>query len=259
MPTPTKHLVLVHGLSHGAWCWYKVVCHLRSCGYHVTAVDLGGCGVHQSGVEEIATISDYIQPLINVLESLSAVNERVVLVGHSYGGLAISMAMERYSHIVSVGVFITSYMPNCRDPPALQIKQYFKSLKAERFMDCKFRLKNVSPMIVELGDDYMATMMYPNCQPEDLALAKMLVRPNGFFLEDMSKESLLTSEKYGSICRVYVICEGDQVMTEDFQKFIVKDSPPDEVKSFPEAGHMIMLSKYQDLSIYLQDVTTRYS
>lgn len=122
MPTSGKHLVLVHGLSHGAWCWYKVVSHLRSSGYHVTAVDLGGCGVHPSRLKEIATFSNYIQPLIQFLESLS-VDERVVLVGHSYGGLAISLAMERFSQLVSVAVFIASYMPNCRDPPSLQLKQ----------------------------------------------------------------------------------------------------------------------------------------
>lgn len=122
-----KHLVLVHGLAHGAWCWYKVVSHLRSSGYNVTALDLGGSGVHPSRLEEITTFSDYIQPLIRFLETLS-VDERVVLVGHSYGGLAIALAMEKFSHIVSVAVFITSYMPNCMDPPALQMKQVHNKL-----------------------------------------------------------------------------------------------------------------------------------
>ena len=127
MPTNialSKHLVLVHGLSHGAWCWYKVVSHLRSSGYRVTAVDLGGSGVQPSRLEDIATFSDYIQPLFQLLESLSA-DERVVLVGHSYGGLAIALAMERFSHIVSAAVFISAYMPNSRDPPALQMKQVY--------------------------------------------------------------------------------------------------------------------------------------
>ncbi|KAJ0732270.1 putative alpha/beta hydrolase-1 [Helianthus annuus] len=125
MPTTAasrKHLVLVHGLCHGAWCWYKVMTHLRSAGHRVSAVDLGGSGVHPSRLDEIATFSDYIQPLVRFLESLSA-DEKVVLVGHSYGGLAISLAMERFHHIVSVAVFIAAYMPNYKDPPALQMTQ----------------------------------------------------------------------------------------------------------------------------------------
>lgn len=252
-----KHLVLVHGICHGAWCWYKVVSHLRSAGHRVTAVDLSGSGVNPSRLQDIPTFSDYIQPLIQFLESLSP-DEKVVLVGHSYGGLAISVAMEKLSHIVSVAVFITAYMPNCRDRPALQMNEYFKTLTPETYLDCRFTFNNGSPISAELGDRYMAAMMYRSCQPEDLALATMLVRPGGFFLEDMNKDSLLTQNKYGSIRRVYVVCEGDEVMSEEFQRFIVNDSPPDEIKSVPGAGHMIMLSKSQDLSLYLQEIMDRY-
>ena len=32
-----KHWILVHGLSHGAWCWYKVVARLRAAGHRATA------------------------------------------------------------------------------------------------------------------------------------------------------------------------------------------------------------------------------
>lgn len=122
--TSRKHLVLVHGLCHGAWSWYKVMTHLRSTGHRVSAVDLGGSGTHPSRLEEIATFSDYIQPLLQFLQSLSA-DERVVLVGHSFGGLAISMAMEKFPHIVSVAVFITAYMPNCKNPPIVQMTQVY--------------------------------------------------------------------------------------------------------------------------------------
>ncbi|CAH1437504.1 unnamed protein product [Lactuca virosa] len=260
MPSTTtspKHFVLVHGLSHGAWCWYKVVSNLQSAGHRVTAVDLGGSGVHPSRLEEIATFSDYVQPLIQFMESLSG-DERVVLVGHSFGGLPISVAMEKFSHIVSAAIFITAYMPNCRDPPALQMNQYFKNLKPETYMDCRFTFKDGLPVSAELGCDYLATMMYRSCQSEDLALAKMLIRPSRLFLEDMSEDSILTINKYGSIKRVYVICEKDQVMDEEFQKFVVEDSPPDEVKYFPEAGHMIMLSKPNDLALYLQEIANTY-
>ncbi|KAF5799844.1 putative alpha/beta hydrolase-1 [Helianthus annuus] len=261
MPTiaaSRKHLVLVHGLCHGAWCWYKVMTHLRSAGHRVSAVDLGGSGVHPSRLDEIATFSDYIQPLVRFLESLSA-DEKVVLVGHSYGGLAISLAMERFPNIVSVAVFITAYMPNYKDPPALQMTQYFKNLKPDTCMDCRFTFKNGSPAYGELGSNYLDTMMYHNCQPEDMALANMLIRPSHFFLEDMSKDSLLTSDRYGSISRVYVVCEGDRVMDEEFQRFVIKDSPPKEVKSFPGVGHMIMLSHSKDISLYLQEIADRYS
>ncbi|GJX25808.1 methylesterase 10-like protein [Tanacetum coccineum] len=100
--TLSKYLVLVHGLSHRPWCWYKVVSHLRSAGYHVTAVCLGGSGVHPSRLEDMATFPDYIQPFSQLLESLSA-EERVVLVWDTTTtgpGIAIALAtyMERFSY-----------------------------------------------------------------------------------------------------------------------------------------------------------------
>lgn len=55
-----------------------------------------------------------------------------------------------------------------------------------------------------------------------------------------------------------MVCEGDNVVDEEFQRFVIEDSPPDEVKSFPGAGHMIMLSKSEDVSLYLQEIAARY-
>jgi hypothetical protein len=31
--------VLVHGLCHGAWCWYKAATALESAGHRVTALE----------------------------------------------------------------------------------------------------------------------------------------------------------------------------------------------------------------------------
>lgn len=44
--------------------------------------------------------------------------------------------------------------------------KYFKNLKPETYMDCRFTFKNGAPESAELGDNYMATLMYRNCQPE---------------------------------------------------------------------------------------------
>lgn len=49
--------------------------------------------------------------------------DRVVLVGHSFGGLGVSLAMERFPEKISVAVFITAYMPNYKHPPATLIEE----------------------------------------------------------------------------------------------------------------------------------------
>lgn len=106
----SKHFVLVHGACHGAWSWYKLVPLLKSSGHNVTALDLAGAGINPMLVNDVPLISDYFRPLMDFMASLPP-HERVILVAHSYGGLAISKAMESFPEKISVAVFVTSYMP----------------------------------------------------------------------------------------------------------------------------------------------------
>ena len=106
-----KHFVLVHGACHGAWCWYKLATLLRSAGHKVTVPDLAASGANLKKVQEVHSFSVYLEPLMEFMASLLA-DEKVVLVGHSMGGVALSVAMERFPGKVSVAVFTTAYMLN---------------------------------------------------------------------------------------------------------------------------------------------------
>jgi len=44
------------------------------------------------------------------MEGLSS-HEQVILVGHSFGGMALSHVMERYPKKIAVAVFVTALMP----------------------------------------------------------------------------------------------------------------------------------------------------
>lgn len=111
MEKRAKHFVLVHGACHGAWCWYKVSTLLKSAGHKVTMLDMAASGKHPKQVHELRSLSDYLEPLVEFMASLPP-EERVILVGHSIGGLSISVAMERFPEKVSVAVFCAAFMPN---------------------------------------------------------------------------------------------------------------------------------------------------
>ncbi|KAM7498052.1 hypothetical protein LguiA_022466 [Lonicera macranthoides] len=106
-----SHFVLVHGCCHGAWCWYKVATILSSDGHRVTAVDLGASGINPKQLDDIPTISGYLQPLMELMAALPP-DEKVVLVGHSMGGIVISAAMEKFPDKVAVGIYVTAFMPD---------------------------------------------------------------------------------------------------------------------------------------------------
>jgi hypothetical protein len=64
------HFVLVHGLMHGAWCWYKTVDLLRRAGHRVTTLDLASCGTLPADSNTISEFAVYNQPPVGLLLSL---------------------------------------------------------------------------------------------------------------------------------------------------------------------------------------------
>jgi len=106
-----KHFVLVHGLCHGAWCWYKVATALRAAGHRVTALDLAASGAHPARLDEVASFEEYSRPLLDAVATASPGGERLVLVGHSHGGLSLALAMERFPRKVAAAVFVAAAMP----------------------------------------------------------------------------------------------------------------------------------------------------
>ena len=117
-----KHFVLVHGACHGAWCWYKLKPRLESAGHRVTAIDLAASGINMKSITDLYTMADYSQPLVEFMASLSP-NEKVILVGHSLGGLSLALAMEEFTEKISVSVFLTAFMPDISHPASYVLEQ----------------------------------------------------------------------------------------------------------------------------------------
>ncbi|KAK9948788.1 hypothetical protein M0R45_004350 [Rubus argutus] len=136
-----KHFVLVHGTCHGAWCWYKLVALLQRAGHRVTALDLGASGINSKQLDQVASIWDYVQPLMEFMASIPH-DEKVILVGHSYGGVPISLAMERFPQNILVAVFVTAYLPHYTSSPGYLIQEYLKRTSAESLLDTQFTFDN---------------------------------------------------------------------------------------------------------------------
>ena len=92
-------------------------------------------------------------------------------------------------------------------------------------------------------------------------LAMSLVRPFRLYSDDalLLKESELTKEKYGSVRRVYIVCDQDNIVNEDFQKWMIENNPADEVKVITSSDHMVMFSKPKELCLCLQEIAEKYS
>ncbi|XP_055814773.1 methyl jasmonate esterase 1-like [Solanum dulcamara] len=249
-PKTIKHFVLVHGAGHGAWSWYKIVALIRSSGHNVTSLDLGASGINKKQVLEIPHLSDYFSPLMEFMASLPA-HEKVILVGHSYGGLAISKAMESFPEKISVAVFVTAHMPG----PTLNVTSLFNKLnyfsRRVSQLDNRVTYDNGPtnpPTTFIFGTKYLARKTYQLSPIQDWALATTLTRPLYIYSEeDMSKEMVLSSKRNGAVKRVFIVAVEDKTLPKEFQRWMIEKNPPDEVKEISGSDHMTMMSKPQQL------------
>ncbi|PHT64398.1 hypothetical protein T459_31749 [Capsicum annuum] len=291
-PKAKKHFVLVHAACHGAWSWYKIIALMRSSGHNVTAIDLGASGINPKQVLDVPRLSDYFMPLTKFLASLPA-HEKVVLVGHSFGGYAISKAMESFPEKIAVSVFLTALMPGpninastvqakvpiCHIPNFshemicyvcfhLQIFETEYFLQTLEFTgvasasDNRVAFDNgptKPPTTFIYGPKYLATKFYQLSPIQDLELANTLVRPLYFYSVEDFSEIILSSKRYGSVRRVFIVAAKDNLLKKKFQKWMIEKNPPDEVEEIQGSDHMTMMSMPQQLYTTLQSIANKYS
>ncbi|HEY1486097.1 MAG TPA: alpha/beta fold hydrolase, partial [Micromonosporaceae bacterium] len=76
---------LVHGAWHSSWHWHLLEAALHDRGGHAVTVDLP-CTDSAAGASEYADL---------IVEALASIDDDVVLVGHSLGGLTIPLVAAR--------------------------------------------------------------------------------------------------------------------------------------------------------------------
>ncbi|XP_073103991.1 polyneuridine-aldehyde esterase isoform X3 [Elaeis guineensis] len=213
-----KHIILVHGACHGAWSWYKVATLLRCAGHQVTVPDLAASGIDERRLHEVSTFADYSQPLLDILAALPP-GERVILVGHSLGGMSVSLAMERFPERIAAAVFLTAFMPAPASRPSHVLDKLFQEAPMSFWMDTQFsssRDQEKSPVSMLFGPLFISLNLYQLCSVEDLAI------------------------------------------TEKFQRWMIENNPVKEVKVIEEADHMAMLSRPKELCECLLEIVTTY-
>ncbi|MCD9560454.1 hypothetical protein HAX54_019136, partial [Datura stramonium] len=78
----------------------------------------------------------------------------------------------------------------------------------------------------------------------DRALASTVVRPIYLYSwDEITKEMVLSSKKYGSVRRAYIVAAEDKVLKKEFQKWMIEKNPPDEVEEIQGSDHMPMTSE----------------
>ena len=109
MANKRETFVLLHGAWHGGWCWERVAGPLRARGHRVTTPTQTGLGERAHLMSPDIDLAVFTADLVNHLlwEDLT----EVVLVGHSFGGNAISGAAEEVPGRIARLVYLDALVP----------------------------------------------------------------------------------------------------------------------------------------------------
>jgi pimeloyl-ACP methyl ester carboxylesterase len=110
----TKTIVLIHGMFMNHFCWEKWIPRLESKGYHCIVPAWPG---RNKSVEELRaahpdptlaklTLTDVVEHVAGLIKALA---EKPALIGHSMGGLAVQLLLQR--DLAAAGIAIDSAPP----------------------------------------------------------------------------------------------------------------------------------------------------
>src|SRR4028119_805068 len=181
--------VLIHGAFHGAWCWDKVTPLLEQGGHEVVALDLPGHGEDQTPAIEV-TLEAYAD---RVVETLDALPEPVMLVGHSLSGTVISQVAERRPRKIDKLVYLC----------ALLLPSGKSAIEASQEDSGSVILKNttVEPDLgrIVLAEEGMREALYHDCPEEDFERARRLITSQP--LAPLGTPAEVTEANFGGVGR----------------------------------------------------------
>ncbi|KAF5201381.1 Esterase pir7b [Thalictrum thalictroides] len=242
----TSRFVLVHGGGFGAWCWYKTITLLEEGGFKVDAIDLTGSGVHSCDTNTITSLAQYVKPLTDYLEKLGE-GEKVILVGHDFGGACISYAMELFPSKIAKAVFIAAAMLTNGQSTLEMFSQQGNSndlMKQAQIFNYA-NGKDRPPTAIDLDKSLLRELLFNQSPSKDVALASVSMRSIPFapVLEKLS----LSDKNYGSVRRFYIETTDDDAIPLSLQQSLIDANPPERVFLLKGSDHSPFFSKPQAL------------
>jgi len=277
--------VLVHGGWHGAWCYERVVPLLAAQGHAAIACDLPGhglgarfplsYGVPGQGAAFLSErsplagigIDDYAERVIAAIDALWAGgHRRIVVVGHSMGGIALNAAGERAAGKIDALVYLAANMPASDVPVGV----YFGLPEAAGARVNPVLLGDPSATgafrIDPLSTDpaYRAALrlaFYNDASDADFEAAAHLLTPDMPF-GPMVTPIALSARRWGAIERHYIVCLRDNAVPQPLARRFIADAdalvPGNRTRVHElDTGHSPFVTAPQELARLLAGIAAR--
>jgi len=208
-PTPSelsgKTFVLVHGAWNGAWVWDDVQERLEGKGATVRTVTLPGHAEDTTKVTE-TSLEAYVDKVSSVFEA----GKPVTLVGHSFGGVVISLTAEAHPTSVERLIYVGAFLP-ANGETALDLAQTDTNSDLGPAL-----VFDMDKGVVGIQRDQFPELFCADCSESHLEVLadKYSDEP----LPPLVQPIVLSDDGFGSVPKYYVFTAEDRVLSPSFQQ-----------------------------------------
>lgn len=234
--------ILIHGAWHGSWCWERVVPLLSKMGHRVLAPDLPGMGEDSTPLDKI-TLDIWAKFVANLV---SKQKEKVILVGHSRGGIVISQAAEYAPQNIGGLIYLSAFLIQSGGTLLDTLHQHPRD--PERPADLIISSDNNTSTITAAA---IRNTFYNTTSENWIhrAAAQMGPEPMTSFITPLA----LTDANFDQVPRAYIECLQDNAIPIELQRKMVSVLPCQQVTTL-DTDHSPFYSAPELLAAQLADL-----
>lgn len=239
-----KNYLLIHGAWGAAWEFNKVAELLASDGSNVMALDLPGHGENKADISSV-TMASYVQTVVN---AIIALDEKVILVGHSLAGAVISQVAEIVPEKIDRLIYVAAMLLANGDTPLNVMKN-----------DPEGQLL---PNTIFSEDGSYATLSEETVRNVLLNDVKDALYLNSIVSKFLFKQATepfmaraqLSEENFGSVKKYYIKASIDKVISPAAQERMLGNWPVNKTFTL-ESGHFPLTSMPEKLMEVIKQST----
>jgi len=237
-PAP-RTFVLVHGAWQAPFVWDSVKAQLSRAGQKVVVVQLPGHGTDTTNPATI-TMNSYRDQIISAINGVSG---KVILVGHSLSGFAISAVEEAIPSRIDKLVFLACFIPSGQSPLNLSMTDQQTHVKPPALIP--------NPPVLDFTRDSIAPIFCPDAPDAMKAKVVANFRPDPFF--PFTDSVAITAANFGQADKYYIHTMQDEVIGINLQNQMVQTAGITKVYSL-NTSHSPFLSKPDSVTAILLNI-----
>ncbi|AYL94320.1 alpha/beta fold hydrolase [Mucilaginibacter celer] len=241
-PVNSKTFVIVHGAWSAPYAWQSVKAKLEAEGQKVVIVQLAGHGSDNTTAFNTIHLNTYRDQVVHVIDSL---NTKVILCGHSMGGMVITQVAEKIPSKIEKMVYVNAFLP-VNNQTLLDLAntdggsllgQKLIQIQDGVILDVPHDL--ITDIFVQDGSDAVKNLVISNYRTE----------PGMPFGEPAT----ITKANYGSVDKYYIHTLQDHAITYNLQQRMVAAAGIKKTYTL-NTSHSPFLAKPDSLSIILEKI-----